>query len=200
MFPEFYERMAIMVDRPGEIYDLDGEILRAITIAANDFSPPDDKAQPCWKRQESQRYRAIRQGDIIFVQIYLDPMSCGRKYWILDGGVEYAISTDGRILRRRFDGEEPYEPPDDGDGGVRGTLVPASEVGRTDWPGTSPAIPLSWLDAGTYYPRPETPPAPDAGSPPLDVGAPLPEAGLPDGGTPAPDAGTPPVPSAPDAG
>jgi hypothetical protein len=192
-FPEFYARPAVVVGKEGDTYDLDGEMLRAISIAANDFSPPDGRDKPCWRRQESHRYRAIRQEDVIFVQIYLDPMSCGRQTWTLDGGVKYAISIDGRILRRLFDGE-PEGPlaPDASNGGaeeVKGTLFPASEVGKTTLSEPSPLIPSSWLDAGS---RPE---APDAGSPLPDAGPPA-----PDGGPLAPDAGTPPPSSPPDAG
>ncbi|KFA91823.1 hypothetical protein [Archangium violaceum] len=59
----------------------------------------------------------IRRGDIIFVYISEDPEYCGRKYPALDSGVKYAISTEGRILRRLLDGqpERPIEPelPDD---------------------------------------------------------------------------------------
>lgn len=59
----------------------------------------------------AQRYLVSREGNIIFVYIYEDEEYCGGGYLALDSGVKYAISADGRILRRVFDGhpEEPFE-------------------------------------------------------------------------------------------
>jgi hypothetical protein len=70
---------------------------------------------------------------------------------MLDAGVTYAISGDGRILRRLFDGE-PEGPvsPEPPDAGVQG--VPMA-------PGTAPSLethpnepsnflPPQWLDGG----------------------------------------------------
>jgi hypothetical protein len=68
-----------------------------------------DKERSCGNRQEAQRYRVIRQGNIIFVRIDEDTAFCGGGYLSLDSGAKYAISTDGRILRRLVDGE-PEEP------------------------------------------------------------------------------------------
>jgi hypothetical protein len=72
VFPKFYERFPVVVGDQGLPYELDGVTLRAITIAANDFIPPRSKERPCWQRQEAYRYRVIRQGDIIFVDISED--------------------------------------------------------------------------------------------------------------------------------
>jgi hypothetical protein len=49
---------------------------------------------------EAHTYRFIRQGDIIFIYIEEDLKYCGRQYPALDSGAKYAISRDGRILRR----------------------------------------------------------------------------------------------------
>ncbi len=117
VFPQFFEYDPIKLGARGEPYELDGEMLRALVVASNDFLPSDDSDLPCPSRKEAQFYRVIRQEDIIFVYIYENHAYCGRKYPALDSGVKYAIRTDGRILRRLFDGqpERPIEPetPDD---------------------------------------------------------------------------------------
>ncbi|HYO53805.1 hypothetical protein [Archangium sp.] len=184
-FPEFFERAPIKVGAQGEPYELDGEMLRAVMIAANDFLPPNGHDRSCLEKQEAHRYRAIRQGNIIFVQISFNPAYCEYKYFILDGGVKYAISTDGRILRRLFDGEPEDLSPDAGEQEIRGTPVPDSQVGSTHWGKTDPNLPASWFDGGTRRPASESPPT------------------VPDGGVQAPDGGSPGVPSMalpPDAG
>jgi hypothetical protein len=137
VFPEFFERVGTVVDEPGEPYDLDGVTLRAITIAANDLIPPPVKDTPCWNRPEAYRYRIIRQGDIIFVRIYANAAYCDHNFLILDSGARYAISLDGRILRRVFDGEPEGGPtpptPDAGDHESSGALsIPRFSPGEPD--------------------------------------------------------------------
>jgi hypothetical protein len=109
VFPPFFAYSSTEVGAPGEAYVLDGATLQAIRIAIDDFLPPNGKERPCWNRPETQRYRVIRQGDIIFVRIDEDPEACGMQYLPLDTGVRYAISMDGRILKRLLDGE-PEKP------------------------------------------------------------------------------------------
>lgn len=111
VFPQFFEQTAVEVGAQGAPYDVEGVVLQAVMIAANDFLPPNAKERPCEDRQESHRYRVIRQGNVIFVRIDEDPAFCGGGYVPLDSGAKYAISTDGRILRRVVDGE-PESPPD----------------------------------------------------------------------------------------
>ncbi len=163
-FPDFHERFATTVGEQGQPYELDGVMLRAITIAANDFIPPNGAERRCWERQEAHRYRVIRRGDVIFVRISTDPAACEQKVLVMDGGARYAISTDGRILRRLFDGEPEELPgsesPDAGAETVPGTPVPDSQVGNTTWGEPSPDLPSSW------FPTPS-----DAGTPPQDGGA-----------------------------
>jgi hypothetical protein len=150
-FPEFHAQLATMVGESGQPYELDGAMLRALTLAANDFIPPDGRERPCWERQEAFSYRVIRQDNVIFVRISPDPAACEPRTLSLDGGARYAISTDGRILRRLFGGE-----PDRFDPAVRaaeeqvpaGTPVPNSQVGDTSGE-RSPELPASGLDAGT---------------------------------------------------
>jgi hypothetical protein len=152
VFPKFYERFPVVVGGQGLPYELDGVTLRAITIAANDFIPPGTKERPCWQRQEAHRYRVIRRGDIIFVDISWDRQYCEVNFGILDGGVRYAISTDGRILRRLFDGEPegPLGPeaPDAGDPQFKGTSVPLSSLGSLYGEPVPNALPPGWLDGG----------------------------------------------------
>jgi len=114
VFPPFFERAPVEVAQPGQPYLLDGVTLRAIAIAANDFLPPSKANSPCFDRQEAHVYRVIRQSEIIFIRIDENPKYCGRKYGRLDSGAKYAISIDGRILRRVLDGMGEYLGPIDG--------------------------------------------------------------------------------------
>ena len=187
-FPDFRQHFATTLGEQGKPYELDGATLSAISIAANDFIPPGYKGRSCWDRQEAQLYRVIRQGDIIFVDISTNPAACGHGAIPLDGGAKYAISIDGRILRRLFDGEpEDLSPAPEAE--EQGTPFPDSQVGRV-WGKTDPNLPSSWFDGGTRPPPSESPPTPlpDSGSP--DAGS-----LVPDGGVQPPDAGSPGVPS-----
>ncbi|HSP78803.1 MAG TPA: hypothetical protein VLQ93_09755, partial [Myxococcaceae bacterium] len=157
VFPNFFEQAAIGVDAEGALAELDGVTLRAITVAANDFIPPDSKERPCWDRQEAYRYRVIRQGAITFVRIFTDPTYCRRGFLMLDAGAQYAISRDGRILRRVFDGE-PEGPsdiplPDAGGQELSGEPVPSSSVGTLSGEPSLQFLP-KWRDGGTGPSRP----------------------------------------------
>ena len=165
VFPRFFERSSVQLGADGQPYELDGAVLRAVMIAANDFLPPGGKKQPCWKRQEAHRYRIIRQGDIVFVRIDEDLGSCGLQYVSLDTGVTYAIHTDGRILRRVFDGQPGAEPlhPDAFDAGSPGSSPDADVPAPVDEP--------SQQDGGSgsvsSSPVPAAPSTPDGGAPPM---------------------------------
>lgn len=104
VFPQFFAQDAVEVGRPDQMYQLDGTLLKAIAIAANDFLPSDRSDTPCSDRQEAHFYRVIRRGNIFFVRIDENPKFCGHTYVSLDAGIQYAISLDGRILRRISDG------------------------------------------------------------------------------------------------
>lgn len=150
VFPSFFASAAIKVGAAGEPYELDGVMLRAVMIAANDFLPPGDESQPCWDRQEAYRYRVIRQGDIIFVRIIEDLEYCGLQYVSVDTGARYAISTDGRILRRLI-GAEPEggssgQPPDAGE---RGTAQEQHDGGSPPVPSESTPLPPARPDGGS---------------------------------------------------
>ena len=203
-FPDFHDQFAVQVGESSSPYQLDGVMLRALMIAANDYIPPGTQEQDCLDRQEAQLYRVIRQGGIIFVSVSFNSAFCRPRAYPLDGGARYAISTDGRILRRLVgiepDGFPREEPPGEGlpvpnhlvgasyeeiraywqDAGV-----PDSNVGGAQIPfaGPSPYLPLSWQDAGPR-PLPSTPPSEmkDGGSLPLDGSSPIPDSGVPGGG------------------
>jgi hypothetical protein len=171
-FPRFYEQDPIKVGTGDRTFELDGAVLRAVQIAANDFIPPGTENPPCWATQVAHKYRVIRQGDIIFIRIDEDPARCGRQVMALHSGVQYAISPDGRILRRLLDGQPEGlfspEAPDAGHRGVpaRPGVVPGYEPIEETPP---PSSPLESQDRGTGSSGPESPPAqlalPDAGSP-----------------------------------
>lgn len=120
VFPPFFDRDATAVGIDSGAYELDGEMLRALAIAADDLLPPSDKPRSCANKQEAHLYRVIRQANIIFVYIYQNPSYCGPEALMLDSGAKYAISTDGRILRRVLDGqlEEPADLTTSADGGL----------------------------------------------------------------------------------
>jgi hypothetical protein len=100
VFPNIHEQAAVHVGSSGAPYELEGVVLKAIMVATNHFRPLSAEEQPCWARQEAYRYRVIRQENVIFVEISEDLEFCGMDYISLDSGATYAISVDGRILRR----------------------------------------------------------------------------------------------------
>jgi hypothetical protein len=120
IFPLSVGRGLVEVEAGKATYDLDGEVLQALTIVANDLFPPGTSHPPCWARREAHTYRFTRREDIIFVYVEENPAYCGRKLHALDSGAKYAISTDGRILRRVIDGMDDdhqvwsLETPDGG--------------------------------------------------------------------------------------
>jgi hypothetical protein len=122
VFPDFFQSGTGGTD---QTQSLDGATLRALLVVSQDLFPPDSNALPCWERPEGYDYRTVRQGDVTFVYVYVNPARCGRKVLAFDSGVKYAIGADGRILRRVFEGEP--ESPDD----------------------PSRYLPPAWLDGGT---------------------------------------------------
>ncbi len=149
-FPDFYS--AVNIGTGTTPYELDGVVLKVIMIAMNDYVRPDSKNQTCEESPEAHRFRVIRQGNIIFVRVDEDPEFCGLRYLSLDSGAEYAISTDGRILRRVFDGgPERGFAPVVRDAGVQGDGGPSMQQ-----------------DGGG---APVNPVPPDAGPPVLDGGS-----------------------------
>jgi hypothetical protein len=171
IFPEFDTELPTVVGAKGYPYELDGVTLRAITVAANDYNPPGSQTRDCWHTQEAQEYRVIRRGDIIFVRISANPSYCEMNVMLIDNGLRYAISLDGRILRRLGAGEPDGSRLKASDAGVREPLsepVPNSLVGNTEWGGPG-FIPPQWLKDGGSPGSLESQPRPAA---PLDVGSP----------------------------
>jgi hypothetical protein len=154
-FPEFFEHAAISVEAGATPYELDGVVLRAIMVAMNDYVRPDLREQTCWGSPEAHRYRVIRQEKIIFVRIDEDLEACGLQYVSVDSGAKYAVSLDGRILRRAFDGSPG-----------RGLAPIAPDAGLP-----ARAMPPARADGGS---------APPLSGPP-DAGATTPDGGVPHG-------------------
>ncbi|MCY1041647.1 hypothetical protein OV208_10010 [Corallococcus sp. bb12-1] len=114
VFPQFSEQAPLRVGVPGQPFVMDGSVLRALLLAANDFLPPGRADLPCTDQQASHVFQVIQREDILFVRIDEDPSACGRTHPRFDSGARYAISRDGRILRRVLDGMEPYIAPPNG--------------------------------------------------------------------------------------
>ncbi|QAT81776.1 putative lipoprotein [Corallococcus coralloides] len=150
-FPRFFEQPAVEAGAAGGSVELSGSALRALEVAAADFLGPQDANTPCVDRRESHRYRVIQRQGILFIRIDEDPQACGLSVPALHSGAQYAVGSDGRILRRLRDGEpdESMEPTDAGPG----VLVPTSEVGRPFDPPDG-SVPLPFIQA----------PSPDAGT------------------------------------
>lgn len=106
LFPVSIGQGVVTVGERGMTYQLNGEVLRALRIVEQDLFPPDNTERPCWAKPEAHTYRFIRQGDILFVYVEEDPSYCHRQAPAMDSGAKYAISADGRILRRVV-GSEP---------------------------------------------------------------------------------------------
>ncbi|NMO18008.1 hypothetical protein HPC49_14820 [Pyxidicoccus fallax] len=141
---------------------IDGLTLRALQVAAEDFFPSQGAPRACIDTREAHRFYAVRSGEVIYVAILQDPAHCGRAYPSLDAGARYAISVDGRILRRLLAGEPelavgqdtskedgPEPSALDADGGTEPIDVSIPQAGPVHFPGLA--------DAGT--------PSPDAGAP-----------------------------------
>ncbi|WP_426734293.1 hypothetical protein [Myxococcus faecalis] len=140
------------LDAPEQYSVVDGETLRALSIAANDFLPVEARERSCWNRQESYRYRVLKQGELFFVGISANPEACKLKPRMLDGGVRYAIDREGRVLRRHFEGEPdaPSAPSLSPEAGSPVSLPDADiPVGDTTWGTPMESVPSSWRDGGT---------------------------------------------------
>jgi hypothetical protein len=159
---DWFEHQDSSVRMPG--YDaimagafIDGPTLRALKVAADDFFPAWGPPRACIDTPEAHRYYAARHGEIIYVAILQDPGYCGRTYSSLDSGGRYAISVDGRILRRLL-GDEPE-------------LDSLAEDGGTE---------SVFLDGGTSAIDVTVPPEAQVSFPFLaDAGSPVPDAGTP---------------------
>ena len=193
----------VKVDAQNATYDLDGEVLRALMIAGNDYIPPGIPNPPCWARLESLEFRFTRRDDIIFVYVSEDFARCGYKLKPIHHGAKYAISKEGRILRRVIDGVDDddhlwlLKTPDGGAVIVATESYVSPDLEDLDKPdsGVLKIITEPWDMPGTFVLEPldSTPVREGDGVVlgmsfvPYDAGVP-PDAGL-DGGTP--EGGTP---------
>jgi hypothetical protein len=184
IFPKFFEEETTLLGQPGKNYSLDGASLQALITAVNDYFPAASPYEPCWSKLSAHRFEITRRGDIIFVEIYAPPFACDWKTGMLDSGARYAISLDGRILRRLAEGEPDGSPspppPEPRDGGLPPGRDYSSMLGYT-FP-ELPAVALpSRRDAGA---KPYLPPSSqnlDGGSP--DPGSAQDAVAFPDGGS-----------------
>jgi len=170
IFPEFYAEFPVVVGESAAPYEMDGVTLRALMIAANDYIPPSSQPRECWQTQEGQEYRVIRRGDIIFVQIGVNLRYCKPKFMVFDDGMRYAISTDGRILRRLATGEPDGSRLIPSDAGVR-KFEPLSKEEMEfilSGQGAPSFIPPQWQKDGgrpaSLEPQPHPAEAPDGGT------------------------------------
>jgi hypothetical protein len=152
VFPQFFEHSTVEIEAGTTACKLDGVVLKAIMIAMNDYLRPDARDQTCMGSPEAHRFRVVRQENIIFVRIDEDLELCGLQYLSLDSGASYAISTDGRILRRVFDGG-PDKVLDTAvpDAGVHEGASPPMQQGGGSAPENRapPAVSPSALDGGS---------------------------------------------------
>ncbi|RKH18459.1 hypothetical protein D7X74_09500 [Corallococcus sp. CA047B] len=146
-FPSFFEQPS----SEGEIVEISGAVLRAVELAADDFLGPQNADTPCTDRRESHQYRVIQRQGVLFIRIDENPQACGLTVPGLHSGAQYAVGSDGTLLRRLRDGEPDasWRPMDAG----AGTPVPSSEVGRSFEPPDG-SVPLPFIlessqDAGT---------------------------------------------------
>jgi hypothetical protein len=189
-FPKALDSGGAWLGKSNERVRIDGAIVQAMMVAAKDFIPSSGRSG-CFTKPGDFLYDVIREGDIIFVAISPDYFSCESGTGPLDWGAVYAISTDGRILRKadpeELDWTSPSSSPDGGetdDGGYSrkyelSDLVPMLSAPVDDPPFfTRP----EWLDSENNPRRSlrnklRTPWFPDGGTPDGGVHA--------DGGSPA---------------
>ena len=90
---------------------VDGPMLQAMKVVEDDFLPPPSRRNKCSRTPAALLYKITRRGDIIFVEVDENPKACGNQSFSFDGAARYAVSLDGRILRRMFDVEPGEEEP-----------------------------------------------------------------------------------------
>jgi hypothetical protein len=166
---------------------MDGARVQAIMVAAQDFISTESSGLSCWNKPGDFHYEVLRQGNIIFVEISADQYACN-GIGALDFGARYAISTDGRILRR-LDATEPdwatpppkaSEPEDGGTSRkydleelvpmISGPVDDPPFFTRPEW---LESHPLPWRKPGIHLPL---------------------DGGTPDGGFPSDGGARPPTP------
>jgi hypothetical protein len=155
VFPRLLGTTVVEVGAGTAPSELEGVVLKAIMIAMNDYVRPQGREPICWGSPEAHRYRVLRRGNIIFVRVDEDLEACGLQYIAVDSGAVYAISTDGRILRRYFDGgPNKFIEMEEPDAGTQEDALPSVQQDG----GVAPANPIppdvlqSGLDGGSLNP------------------------------------------------
>lgn len=178
-FPKALDSSGVRLGRSNEKLVIDGAIIQAMMIAAQDFIPQNPGKSRCFTKPGDFLYEGLRQDNIIFVQISPDYFSCKSGTGPLDWGAVYAISTDGRILRRaapeELDWTSPPSSPDAGenDDAGYGQLYELSDLDRMNTePVDDPPFftQPEWLDSENNPRRSlrnklRTPSFPDGGTP-----------------------------------
>ncbi len=95
--------------RPGDV-TLDGAAFKALRVAVEDFKPRDRKSPPdtmqaCFDDEATYQFQVQRRGDVFFIRVMTISERCDPVGVYVDGGVEYIIHVDGRILRKRYEGQ-----------------------------------------------------------------------------------------------
>ncbi|QRK09565.1 hypothetical protein JQX13_05360 [Archangium violaceum] len=98
-FPDSYERGV----------RLEGAMMKALSVAMNDYLPSHIKAEnqkgpeyQCLARWDTYRTVVMRaHEDLFFVLLSPDLSKCAPGFIVPDAGAEYAIDGQGRILSRR---------------------------------------------------------------------------------------------------
>lgn len=173
--PQLLGVKATPVGEQGALYRLDGTTVRALTVATQDFFSASGQGKECWQNTEGHRYELFQQDGVTFVHITANFATCWQKFAPMDYGVTYAISAEGRILRRIFTGEpdDPYRLPVSDAGVIPQDRDYSDILGYTGF-SSHIALPPSWLDGGRPHRRNHPVPSwsiPDGG-PQLDGGVP----------------------------
>jgi hypothetical protein len=104
VFPKLFGVEGTAIGEPGRLYRMEGITLRALLTAIDDFRPVSILGKLCGSAPEEQLYRIADQGPVIFIEIAANPSHCKPESSITSHGMKYAISPQGRILRRIFTG------------------------------------------------------------------------------------------------
>jgi hypothetical protein len=188
-FPKALESPGLRLGQSEQRARVDGAIVQAMMVAAKDFIPSSSDRSRCFTKPGDFFFDVIRQGEIIFVAISPDYYTCEGGTGPLDWGAVYAISTDGRILRRVHPEElawtAPSSSPDAGESADAGY----SRTGELSDFAHVFSVPV---DDPPFFTRPEW--LESENNPQRSLRNKLRTPSLPDGGTPdggTPDGGTP---------
>jgi hypothetical protein len=142
VFPELFGVEGTAIGEQGKLCRMEGITLRALLTAIEDFRLTSAQGHSCGSVPEEQFYRIFDQGEIIFIEITANTSNCKPGSLMMAHGVKYAISPEGRILRRISSGgpdDVPALKPSDA--GVAGDGGPWPDGGLPSDGGVIPAPP-----------------------------------------------------------